>query len=230
MATNVAAPFGFRPVRYLNGTPWNGKFRIYYIGSTSASTTPIGLGDPVSMLPSGSTWTATTYTDPLGYCPSVVIAPVSASAQFNFVGIAVAFGQDPSNMFTPTDLYTNWRAASTARYVGVVDDPNVVFQVQDDGSTASGLSVKYLDARWLGTNIDHVLPTNTASTFSGLSTAVIANSTAAATSSLLFKILGLSMGVATPSVPNEFLQAYCTWDVVINNNIFKAGTQGHAVS
>lgn len=227
MSTNVAAPFGFRPTRYLNGTPWNGKFRIYYIGSTSASTVPIGLGDPVSML-TGTTWTATTYSDPLGVCPSVIVAPQAAAN--NLVGIAVAFGQDPSNMFIPTDLYTNWRAASTARYVGVVDDPNVIFQVQDDGGTATGLSVKYLSAQWIGVNTEHNTITNAASTFSGLSTATLANASVAVTSTLMWRILGKSQTVETPSVPNNFLQAYATWEVVMNNNIFKAGTAGHGIT
>ena len=28
---NTSRPNGFRPVKYLNGTPWNGAFRIYAI-------------------------------------------------------------------------------------------------------------------------------------------------------------------------------------------------------
>ena len=30
---NVNAPFGFKPVRYLNGAPWNGQARYYNVNS-----------------------------------------------------------------------------------------------------------------------------------------------------------------------------------------------------
>ena len=41
-ATNL---FGLRPVRYFNGTPWNGQARHYYIPSTDS--TALFIGDPV---------------------------------------------------------------------------------------------------------------------------------------------------------------------------------------
>ena len=41
------APFGFRPVRYLNGSPYNGA--VTHVAA-SATTTAIALGQPVALL------------------------------------------------------------------------------------------------------------------------------------------------------------------------------------
>jgi hypothetical protein len=44
---NIARPFGLRPVRYLNGTPWTGQARAFYVPSTYA--TALYIGDPVQL-------------------------------------------------------------------------------------------------------------------------------------------------------------------------------------
>ena len=41
---NVNAPFGLRPVQYLNGAAWNGQARMYYI--YLSDTSAYAPGDP----------------------------------------------------------------------------------------------------------------------------------------------------------------------------------------
>ncbi|WP_456442282.1 hypothetical protein, partial [Psychroserpens sp.] len=42
---NLDRPAGFKPVKNLNGSPWNGKANVYYIPSTD--DTAIFIGDAV---------------------------------------------------------------------------------------------------------------------------------------------------------------------------------------
>ena len=39
---NSDAPSGFKPVKHLNGNPWNGKVNVYYIPATDGTATFIG--------------------------------------------------------------------------------------------------------------------------------------------------------------------------------------------
>ena len=43
---NTNKPMGLSPVQYLNGSPWNGQARQYYI--PSANTSAFAIGDPVA--------------------------------------------------------------------------------------------------------------------------------------------------------------------------------------
>ena len=50
---NVDTPFGFKPIEHLNGNPWNGKTRVYYIPATD--NTAVFVGDPVKSAGSADT-------------------------------------------------------------------------------------------------------------------------------------------------------------------------------
>lgn len=110
---NTDAPFGLRPVKHLDGSPYNGMANRYYV--PSSDSTAIFLGDAVKSAGSA---------DADGV-PSVA----QAAAGDTLLGVVV--GIEPQ-----TDESLNYRVASTERYVYVADSPDLVFEIQEDGAVA----------------------------------------------------------------------------------------------
>ena len=111
---NSDTPFGFKPVKHLNGSPWNGKVNVYYVPATDA--TAMFKGDAVKLAGAADT---------TGKFPTVA----QAAATNAICGVVVGFGDNPYTMIHPDSPNTDYRAASTAMYVFVVDDPYVIFEV-----------------------------------------------------------------------------------------------------
>ena len=110
---NVDAPFGLRPVRYLSGAPYNGATNRYYVPATDtdAAIYPGGLVKLVG-------------TQDANGIPVVTGNVATGNA---VVGVVVSV--EPV-----TQDSTMYRASGTARYVNVADDPNLLFEVQEDGA------------------------------------------------------------------------------------------------
>lgn len=186
---NTSRPNGFRPVKYLNGTPWNGAFRIYAIPAAESTATYVG--DLVKLY-SGDT------TDVVNY-PTVQRAAASDA----LIGVVVGFIPDYSNLNAAP-----YRVASTLRYAMVADDPNLLFEAEEDGAGDP------LELQDLGQNIDFVATAG--STTTGQSGMVIDSSTHATTATLPLKLME-----AKRSADNEVVadgQAYTRWIVKINNH------------
>ena len=193
---NVDKPRGFEPVQYLNGNPWNNKFNIYYVPATDS--TAIFVGDAVTHAGSA---------DPLGRYPSV--AQAAAGTGNKIVGVAIGFGLQPQIVVDPTDLEAKYRVASTERYVAVVDDPNVIFEIQEvSGGTA-------LTVAAVGLNTPLVV--GTGSTLTGMSGMELNNAGEVATTEQL-RILRLA-----PREDNE-LGEHAKWWVLINEHEFRLQT------
>jgi len=197
---NSDTPFGLKPVRYLNGSPWNGQFRVYYVPSTDS--TAIFKGDAVKQ--------ASTGADSTGKYAAVTQATAGDAIR----GVVIGFGSTPYQMYCPTDLENKYRAASTAMYLAVVDDPNVVFEVQED---SVGNSCPATD---VGFNANLVVGSGSTST--GVSGMELDSSSAASTATLQLKIMGL-----VDREDNE-LGDNAKWEVIINNHQLKGytGTTG----
>jgi len=195
---NRDTAFGLRPIGYLNGTPWNGKVTMYY-----ASGGAIYKGSPVKHGGSGDT---------LGEVPSCAIASASSQA---VVGVAIGFGNTKMLAADVTDLDRLYKAASESCYVAVVDDPNVVFEAQEDNASAS------LAAANIGQGIK-LASIGSGSTVTGLSSAELDSSSANADASATypFKILGIVDRV------DNAMGSYCKWKVMLNSAFFKRGTVG----
>jgi len=120
---NLNAPKGFSPVKYLNGAPWNGAVNVYYIPSTDALI--YSPGDAVKSL---------AQSDANGV-PGVVKAAGTDMLRGVIVACLVTPPNGPSLLGTSLDLAVqNIPAAKTkAYYVLVADDPNVLFEIQDNG-------------------------------------------------------------------------------------------------
>lgn len=102
---------GFRPVRRL-GDGFCGDVNLYYIPATDG--TALFKGDLVKLAGSAS-------DD--GYA-----TVAQAAASDVCVGVVVGFRADPTNL----NIGGTYRAASTARYVLVADDPNLIMEAQED--------------------------------------------------------------------------------------------------
>lgn len=188
---NSDSPFGLRPVRYLNGSPWNGAVRTYYIGT--GDSTALYIGDPV--VSAVNTQSAEIMGYPPGSFPAVQIA---TAGDGNLI-LGVVTGILPV-----TRESTIYRAAATERLVLVADDPNLVFHVQDDGDGTP-------TAGWAGANAN--LASGSGSATTGLSGWELdASDTPAADASNQLLILGLA------NTPDNELDDFAVWEVVINKH------------
>lgn len=113
---NTSRINGARPVKHLNGSPYNGQFRIYTL--LAADGTATFVGDFVKL--SGT-------ADATGAYPSIA----QCAAGNATIGSIIGFVVDPTNLNTP-----QYRLASTLRYAMVADSPDLIFEVEADGGGA----------------------------------------------------------------------------------------------
>jgi hypothetical protein len=148
---NPRAFFGFRPVSVREGTEWNGRARPYLIPSSAG--TDYFIGDPVDLAGASNTTEITHIGGSFapGALPTITLATL---ADGNYtIGPIVGF------MPTTRDS-TIYREASTNRVALVADDPDLIFQIRDDGATALGVASVSLNA---------IMQSGSGSTVTGLS-------------------------------------------------------------
>lgn len=192
---NVNKVNGFRPVRYLNGAPWNGQFNKYVVAA--ADGTALFVGDLVKLSTTG---------DSEGYT-----TVVQATATGAVIGVVVGFETDPADLNTP-----QYRKASTRRIVYVADDPNLILEAQEDGDTDP------LETADIGLNVDFVV--GAGSTVTGASGMQIDSSTHNTTATLPLRLLGLAQRPDNENVLASGGQAYTRWEVKINNHQLGSST------
>jgi hypothetical protein len=198
---NANTPFGLRPVRYLNGAPWNGQVTRYHVKSNYA--VDLFIGDPVVMTGDTAAYPATVNGIPADGLPNVQIG-VAGSA---WVGAIVGFEVNPGA------LDVIYGPASTARIALVADDPNLIFEMQEIGTGTP------LAATDQGLNANGVAASG--STVTGLSGWVIDNTTEATSNTLNVKLMRL-----VQRADMEGYGAYAKWEVMINNHLYRAGATG----
>jgi len=187
---NLDAAAGLRPVRLGSASGYCARETKYFIPATDS--TAVFIGTPVKLAGSADTdGTHATVT--------------AASSTDECVGVVTAVLPDNADSLI-------YRAASTARYVMVADDPAQVFEVQEvSGGTALTAAAVGLNANWAGSG---------GSTSTGLSSIELNNATEATTATLDFQILGLS------PVSGNALGEHAKWLVKLNNHQFVDGTTG----
>lgn len=122
---NTDAPFGLRPVAHRNGAPFNGAVRPYYIPASYG--TALFIGDPVVKTGTSNTAEVTVPgggTFKIGTMPEINKA--TAGDGNAITGVIVGFASVAEDAV--------YNAASTARVAYVADDPDLVFEVQADGT------------------------------------------------------------------------------------------------
>lgn len=193
---NANTPFGLRPVRHRNGAPYNGAATRYFV--PASDSTALFLGDPVIIAGSADADGVATVTRATAAGGNYLLGPVVAVDPVEGAG---AGGRDS----------TTYRAASTARYVWVADDPDLEFEIQEDGVGGA------LAAANVGQNVD--LVAGTGSTITGRSAFQADSSTAATTNTLQLRILGFSK-----TVDNEVGVANAKMRVAINLHTLRNAT------
>lgn len=113
---NADRPDGLTPVRYVSGAPYNGACRKYYVPASDTNAA-VYVGGLVKLA---------------GGADADGIATVTGNVATGnpVVGVVVS-------VVPVTADSTTYRVNSTARYVLVADDPNILFEVQEDGTTAA---------------------------------------------------------------------------------------------
>jgi hypothetical protein len=128
---NLDRPRGFSPVKHLGGMPWNGGTWKCFIAS--GNSTAAYIGDPV--IHEGTACTS-------GCCMTVNVAATGDAVEI--LGIITSFeplpadviGLNPATLSGSDDRSGSpiYRPASTARYVDVVFDPDVIYEAQGDST------------------------------------------------------------------------------------------------
>lgn len=131
---------GFRPVKYLNGSAWNGQINRYMISASDAQTTNIG--DLVQLSDNDA------LVDTVGFGVYPAVERIGSGTAVPIVGVIVGFEVDQSNLNQP-----NYRAASTRRVALVVDSPDILLAAPQDavGGVVAAASVGLNVAINLGT-------------------------------------------------------------------------------
>jgi len=134
-------PNGAKPVKHLNGSPWNGAMNRYAIPAADGTATFVG--DFVKLYGTGTA--------------EGVNQVIQAAATDRLVGAIVAFEPDPTN------LSATHRTALTLRYCWVADAPDTVFEIQEDSDIST------LALADIGENADIVVGAgNTSTGMSGM--------------------------------------------------------------
>ena len=186
---NVNRPTGARPVRFLGGAPYNGAATPYNVDSSNA--TAIFVGDYMIREADGN------------------VAPYTGTGGGNLIGVCVAAGTNAQTYSTPDTPSRRYLAALTAGTVLIADDPDIVFECQEDiGGTA-------LAATDAGANCDVVA--GAGSTTTGQSAHEIDRSTVG-TATAQLRLIRL--------VPREdnAIGDYAKWEVMINEHSYRSTT------
>jgi hypothetical protein len=190
---NVNRVNGFRPSRYLSGAPWNGKVNHYY--TATGDSVALFVGDLVKLSTTGDAEGKRTV--------------VQAAAGDACVGVVVGFVPDYANLNAAP-----YRLASTRRVVMVADDPNLLFEAQEDGDTDP------LETADIGLNVEFIVAAGNTTT--GQSGMQIDSTSHATDADHSLKLMGVKQ-----SPDNEFVtggQAFTRWEVKINNHQLASGT------
>lgn len=189
---NSDAPFGLRPVKHKGGAPYNGAFNLYYI--PSGDSTAVFIGDPVTIVGDSN-------DNEINGFPPGSLSEVARTT----VGDGNAISGVVVGVLASTRDSTTYRVASTERILMVCDDPDVIYEIQADGT---------LTADDVGLNAV-LIATHSGSTITGRSGIELdtTSDTPAADSSNQLYIVGLK-----PAVNNELASANSVALVTIVNH------------
>jgi hypothetical protein len=158
---NSDTPFGFRPVRMLDGSPYSASIREF--STAAGDATAIFIGDPVILSGTSQTIDGKIYAD------------VDQAATGNVIA-GVVVGVKPV-----TEASLTYRAASTQRILYVETGQNVLYEIQEvSGGTA-------LAAADIGLNANFIV--GSGSTTTGMSGVELNNSGEATTNTLDVQIV-----------------------------------------
>lgn len=169
---------GFRPVKHLNGSPYNGQVNRYMVAAADAVV--LNVGDLVIA------GTGAAIVDPItgGVFPVVSraqTATTDALAAAVLVGAVVGFEPDYSNL-----NLQNVRLASTYRVALVADSPDIIFAAPQDGGGG------VIAAASVGLNVGIIATGVPVTTGAAASTMTVDSSSVNTTTTLPLRIMGIT--------------------------------------
>ena len=194
---NRDTPNGFKPVRYMNGSPYNGAHNLYLKLAGLAEAHFIG--DIVTL--AGSAGTAGLRVNGIDVegMPTIQEGAVSTDV----LGVIVGFYPNPDA------LGTNHSPSSTAAIVMVADDPDLVFEIQEDSVGTS------FTADDVGRNVDSIAMLD-GNTTTGTSALELDSSVTSVTTTAMCQLLRLA-----PKVGNE-IGTNARWEVRFVEHVYRA--------
>jgi hypothetical protein len=178
------------PVRHRNGAPYNGAANVYYVPSTY--DTALYVGDPVLVVTDAS--------DANGV-PTVALATAGGGTYITGFITSLAFHGDPAiPVLRDSGRY---HAASTEGYVLVADDPDLLFEIQEDGVGGA------MGAGAAGRNVD--LVSGTGSTVTGWSGWELDSNTLATSNTVQMRIIA-----AVERADNDATLTNAKWLCAVN--------------
>lgn len=199
---NANKPAGLVPVMYLSGAPYNGKGRMYCIPSSDGNA--FAVGDPLTLAGSADAQGVPTVTLATAGTGNLVLGSLVSPAG------AQKYGEQYG---VPAETPVVIPATKTrAYYVMVEDDPNVIFEIQEDNDSSS------LAAADVGENCNLISGTNNGY----ISGWQLDSSSHAAGATLQCKLLALAQ---LPAGTNVF-GTDAKWWVLINHHQYRAGVAG----
>jgi hypothetical protein len=200
---------GFKPVRHLSGSPYNGQFETFFVASGNGDT--IMVGDAVKL--AGDARAA-----------SGVATVARCGATDNAIGVVVGLsfeGQgDSTNVPPVTSLDAPiYRVASTNRYVQVCTDPSVVYEVQYAGMSIAAATIT------ANVGLNGQFTTTAGSTVTGSSGMQLDSTGLATTATLPLKVVGF------PNRPDNIPgDTYFSYWVKLNGATYGDGTGSTGVA
>lgn len=199
---NVIRPQGLQPVKSITGAPYNGQGNMYWI--PQADTSQYSIGDLVQTIANSDT----------NGVPGVSKCATSAT---RIRGVVVGVYVVPPNGLPtlqgttlPLEVVNIPATKLKDYYVLVVDDPSILFAVQDDGTTTLGQTAA-------NKNINFTVVNG-----APYSATVLTNASVAVTQALPLRIVGLLQSQAN----NTLATPYATWLVKINQHDLEGNTVG----
>jgi hypothetical protein len=199
----TAAPYGLRPVNLIGGQPYAGSTRLIKIASAYAAN--IFYGDPVYIHDDGTIRKAVVTTS--------ITTPATSGVTGVFVGCTYT---DPNLNIPIYKQYWPTGTVASDAFAYIVDDPDVVMQVQADGTVAQTA---------LGNNI--ALNSASGDTGTGNSTTSAVYNSAAVTATLPLRIVGF-VESTTSTVGDAFTDLLVKWNMP--NAVSTSTTSGGATT
>lgn len=138
---NTSKINGFKPVKHLNGSAYNGQANLYEVPSTEA--VPVFIGDLVKLSDQAATSFYPAVEAVVGASAQIAAGPILGAV----VGI-VNVKTDPTSGIMSTGSISLdtpvYRPASTKQYVLVADSDDIIYEAEADASVAAtsiGLNV-----------------------------------------------------------------------------------------
>lgn len=213
---NTSRPFGFRPSRYPNGSPYNGAHSLYAFSASQANDAYVG-----DLVQVDTTNRSTGVSDV--YAPGIpVVAPiVAALTTGKFRGVIVGFLPQPEfSMSATASLGTMYRPLSTAGYVMVVDDMDVAMEAEESGNSYTSASVNAVNKV-----VDIAYTAGSKTT--GISAVVLDATTVSVVAVKPFRVLRYTQRVDNFNFTASDTNSRAHLDVMINNSdLFPAAQTG----